>query len=58
MEPLASIPLSAGVRNSDGPAAPRELGVVPGLVWAFRIHDDGTADSLPVDQPVEARHDG
>jgi zinc transporter len=34
------------------------FGVVPGLVWAFRIHDDGTADALPLDQPIEHRHDG
>jgi zinc transporter len=33
-------------------------GVVPGLLWAFRIHPDGTADALPVDQPIENRHDG
>jgi zinc transporter len=34
------------------------FGVVPGLVWAFRIHDDGTADPLPLDQAIEHRHDG
>jgi zinc transporter len=34
------------------------LGIVPGLLWAFRIHHDGTADALPVDQPIENRHDG
>jgi zinc transporter len=34
------------------------LGVVLGLVWAFRIHADGTAQSLPIDKPIEARHDG
>ncbi|MEI8152335.1 MAG: CorA family divalent cation transporter [Hyphomicrobiales bacterium] len=35
-----------------------ELGTVPGLVWAFRIHEDGKADTLPVDQPIEGRHEG
>src|SRR5689334_437209 len=34
------------------------FGIVPGLVWAFRIHDDGIAEALPVDQPIEHRHDG
>jgi zinc transporter len=34
------------------------LGVVPGLVWAFRIHDDGSAGMLPLDQAIEHRHDG
>jgi hypothetical protein len=28
------------------------FGIVPALVWAFRINEDGTAQSLPVDQPV------
>ncbi|MBN8945131.1 MAG: transporter [Rhizobiales bacterium] len=31
---------------------------VPGLVWAFRIHPDGTAEELAVDAPLEDRHDG
>jgi zinc transporter len=34
------------------------LGVVPGLVWAFRIHDDGSARSLPIDEPIGGRRDG
>jgi zinc transporter len=36
----------------------KSLGVVPGLVWAFRIHEDGSAEPLAVDQPIELRHDG
>jgi zinc transporter len=38
--------------HSDG------YGIVPGLVWAFRVHEDGTVDSLPVDKPIEDRRDG
>src|SRR5262245_1801199 len=34
------------------------LGVVPALIWAFRIRDDGSAESLPVDAPISGRHDG
>jgi zinc transporter len=34
------------------------LGVVPGLVWAFRIHDDGTADALALDRAIDHHHDG
>ena len=30
------------------PDAQSGLGVVPGLLWAFRIHNDGTADALAV----------
>src|SRR5262249_33277278 len=36
----------------------RAFGVIPGLVWAFRIHEDGSAEPLAVDQPIEFRHDG
>ncbi|MHC1943236.1 transporter [Bradyrhizobium sp. UFLA06-06] len=31
---------------------------VPGLVWAFRLHHDGRAESLPIDAPIEPSHDG
>ena len=31
---------------------------IPGLVWAFRFHADGTAEELAVDRPIEDRHDG
>jgi zinc transporter len=37
--------------------ADRARAAIPGLVWAFRIHPDGTATSLPVDQPI-AGQDG
>jgi zinc transporter len=32
--------------------------VIPGLVWAFRLHHDGSAEQLPIDAPVEFTHDG
>ena len=32
--------------------------LVPGLVWAFRIHPDGSAQELAPDAPIEDRHDG
>jgi zinc transporter len=35
-----------------------DLGIVPGLVWAFRIHDDGKADALDINLPIEPGHDG
>jgi zinc transporter len=31
---------------------------IPGLVWAFRLHNDGTAEALPTDGPIEFSHDG
>jgi zinc transporter len=33
-------------------------GSIPGLVWAFRLHHDGSAEALPVDAPIEFSHDG
>jgi zinc transporter len=39
------------------PSAGR-LGVIPGLILAYRIADDGTATALAVDQPVDNVHHG
>lgn len=36
----------------------QDHGVIPGLVWAFHIRDDGTAEALSVEEPIVARHDG
>jgi zinc transporter len=38
--------------------APRVLERIPGLLWAFRIHHDGTSQSLPIDRPIEIGHEG
>ena len=42
----------------DAPAEVASFGIVPALVWAFRIHEDGSAQSLPVDQPIDNRREG
>lgn len=42
--------------SSPGPAFGSDP--LPGLVWAFRIHDDGVAEELAVDRPIGERHDG
>lgn len=31
---------------------------MPGLVWAFRIHADGTPEALPADKPINLKDDG
>src|SRR5215813_3200574 len=31
---------------------------IPGLVWAFRLHGDGSAEAQPIDKPIEFTHDG
>jgi zinc transporter len=30
--------------------------VIPGLVWAFRIHPDGKPEQLPIDVPIDIVH--
>ena len=43
---------------SESDSSPRPFGIVPGLICAFRMLEDGTASSLPVDQPIEHVHPG
>lgn len=31
---------------------------IPGLVWAFRLHGDGSAEALALDKPIDFTHDG
>ena len=33
-------------------------GLVPCLVWAFRVYPDGSAEELPADHPIEDHNDG
>lgn len=36
----------------------RRLGIVPGLVWVFQVHEDGTAVPLDPDSEIENPHGG
>jgi zinc transporter len=45
------------VPSTQAAAFPHEH-VLPGLVWAFRIRADGSAEELPAEQPIADRHDG
>jgi len=29
------------------------VGIIPGLIWAFRIHPDGRAEAIDISQPIE-----
>ena len=42
----------------DARSRPRPLAAIPGLVWAFRIHADGSPEVLPADQPIPFPHEG
>ena len=45
--------------TTDGPFGAADSAVaIPGLVWAFRIHSDGSPEALPTDQPISFTHDG
>lgn len=39
-------------------ALPGAAAGIPGLVWAFRLHSDGSAEALPIDAPLQVGHDG
>jgi zinc transporter len=52
----SSSPLPAAVQPKVRPDS-RGFGIVPGLLWAFLIHEDGTAQSLPIDQPIGSHRD-
>src|SRR5215510_3980032 len=49
-EPPPSTIAGAGASAFDLP--------VPGLVWAFRLHSDGSAEALSIDAPIAFTHDG
>jgi zinc transporter len=54
MDDLIERPQPAG----DGSLGPKSFGVVPGLVWAFHIYEDGTAEPIDIDRPVDLPRDG
>jgi zinc transporter len=54
---LANSEPEKSVVSSVGDQAGGEAGL-PGLVWAFRLHDDGSAEALAVDAPIALPHEG
>jgi zinc transporter len=54
----ADTSVADAIAASDTARSPLMSAPVPGLVWAFRIHSDGTPESLPIDQPIPLSHDG
>ena len=56
MQAETSVAHPFAVDNAPRPAA--SSAPIPGLVWAFRIHSDGSPEPLPPDQPIAFSHDG
>jgi zinc transporter len=56
MQPETSV--AAALTDDDTVRTPSATGPIPGLVWAFRIHSDGSPEALAVDKPVSLTHDG
>src|SRR5882724_4335685 len=54
----AETSVAEAVIGDDTVRSPNATAPIPGLVWAFRIHSDGSPESLAVDQPIEFTHDG
>src|SRR5712671_1320900 len=54
----AETSVAEAVIGDDTVRPPIATAPIPGLVWAFRIHSDGSPESLAVDQPIEFTHDG
>jgi zinc transporter len=54
----AEAPVVHTLTVDDALSPPNPSAAIPGLVWAFRIHADGSPESLAVDQPISFSHDG
>ena len=48
----------AGIPTDDRMGSPDAGAPIPGLIWAFRIHADGSSEALSVDEPIAFSHDG
>jgi zinc transporter len=46
------------LRPSDTAGLTESVLPIPGLIWAFRVRDDGQSEPLDVDQAIDLRHDG
>jgi zinc transporter len=54
----AEMSVAAALADDDTVRSPNAAAPIPGLVWAFRIHSDGSSESLAIDQPIGLAHDG
>src|SRR5437763_1063048 len=56
MQTETSVTHSLAVEGASSPSS--SAAPIPGLVWAFRIHADGSPEALAADQPIPFAHDG
>jgi len=54
----AETSVADALTGDDTARSPNATAPIPGLVWAFRIHSDGSSESLPIDKPIASAHDG
>jgi zinc transporter len=54
----AETPVTNTLGSRDTVRPPNATALIPGLVWAFRIHADGSPESLAIDRPIALGHDG
>ena len=54
----AETSVAEAVTGDDTVRSPKATAPISGLVWAFRIHSDGSSESLAIDQAIEFTHDG
>jgi zinc transporter len=55
---MSASPTALGDQDGQSSASVRTLDPAPGLIWVFRIHEDGSVEPLPNDKPIELLHDG
>jgi zinc transporter len=54
----AETSVADALTGDDTVRSPNATAPIPGLVWAFRIHSDGSSEPLPIDKPIAPAHDG
>src|SRR6195256_1731226 len=54
----AETSVAEAVTGADTARSPIATAPIPGLVWAFRIHSDGSSEPQAIDRPIALAHDG
>ena len=54
----AETSVADALTGDDTVRSPNATAPIPGLVWAFRIHSDGSSEPLPIDKPIAPARDG